>query len=376
LRVALLIQDLEFGGTQRYAINLVKHLNRSIFNPELWVLRGGMEMFPLAEDAGITPIWLSQCRRVGLYSLIHLTGRLFRCRPDILYTLTVVPNIWGRILGRVTKVPVIVSGWRSLFPRQHERFLWRLGSRTICNASVLKNIMVKSYGVKPNRIAMVSNGVDTEFFTSVHQEKPLDPLLLYVGRLVPEKDPLTLLEAFRTILNLFPSARLRMIGDGPLKGKIDNFLLERQLQQSVSLMKGIVDLRPEMAKAWVLVVSSFREASPNVILEAMASGLPVVAPRVGGIPEMVLHGRTGFLFEPSRPESLAHFLSILLRDEPLRRSMSTQARKRVLNCFSLDRMVRETERVLLETVQERCSNEHGPRVQGPRSKIFGTGGAV
>ncbi|MDD5203942.1 MAG: hypothetical protein PHS17_00900, partial [Desulfobacterales bacterium] len=70
-------------------------------------------------------------------------------------------------------------------------------------------------------------------------------------------------------------------------------------------------------------------------------------------PEMVLHERTGFLFEPSIPESLAYFLTTLLRDEPLRRSMSAAARKRALDCFTLERMVRKTESVLLETVQDR-----------------------
>jgi glycosyltransferase involved in cell wall biosynthesis len=257
------------------------------------------------------------------------------------------------MLGRITKVPVIVSGWRGLFPRQHERFLWRLCNRTICNASVLKRIMVEIYGVNPGHIAVVPNGVDSSFFLSDHREKSSDPLILFVGRLVPEKDPLNLLEAFLMILNLFPSARLSMIGDGPLSGRIETFLREHQLQHRVSLQRGIVDIRPDMAKAWVLAVSSVQDASPNVILEAMASGLPVVASRVGGIPEMVLHERTGFLFEPSNPESLAYFLTTLLRNEPLRRSMSAVARKRVMDCFTLERMVRETERVLLETVQDR-----------------------
>lgn len=353
LRVVLLIQDLEFGGTQRYAINLVKHLNRSLFEPELWVLRGGMNMARPAREAGIAPTWLSPYRAVGLSSLFQLTRRLLLYRPDILYTLTVVPNIWGRMLGRITKVPVIVSGWRSLFPRQHERFLRRLCNRTICNASVLKRIMVEIYGVNPGRIAVVPNGVDSSFVLSDPREESTDPLILFVGRLVTEKDPLTLLRAFQIVLTRFPSARLRMIGDGPLRGRIETFLRERRLQHRVSLHRGTVDIRPDMAKAWVLAVSSVQEASPNVILEAMASGLPVVAPRVGGIPEMVLHERTGLLFEPSKPESLACFLTILLRNEPLRRSMSAAARKRVMDCFTLEQMVRETERVLLETVQDR-----------------------
>jgi len=349
----LLIQDLEFGGTQRFALNLMKHLDRSIFHPELWVLRGGTQMLRPAGEAGITPLWISRGKRVGIHSLFQLAGSLLRRPPDILYTLTVVPNIWGRMLGRITKVPVIVSGWRSLFPRQHERLLWRLCDRTICNASALKRIMVESYGVDPGHISVIPNGIDSGFFHPGRLEESTDPLILFVGRLVPEKNPMNILEAFRMILNLFPSARLCMIGDGPLRGRVETFIRVHRLQHRVSLQRGAADIRPYMAKAWVLAVSSVQEASPNVILEAMASGLPVIASRVGGIPEIVQHGRTGFLFEPYNPESLASFLTTIFRNEPLRQSMSAAARKRVMDCFTLERMVRETERVLLETVQAR-----------------------
>ncbi|MCF6290727.1 MAG: glycosyltransferase [Desulfobacterales bacterium] len=348
-RLVVLLQDLEFGGTQRYALHLLKHLDRNLFSPELWILRGGDDMLPLARETNVRIIHLSRSARVGPFALVHLFCRLLLTRPRILYTLTVVPNIWGRIMGTLVRVPAIVSGYRNLLPRQHEKWLWRLSKRTICNAEILRKIMTRRFSVPPDRIAVIPNAVDPDIFHPVSAPVDAPPTVLFVGRLVTDKDPLNLLAGFDLVQKKIPTARLLILGNGPLKKNLQRAISSRGLSSRVKLIAGTADIRPFLKQATVFTLPAVTgEGSPNVIIEAMATGLPVVATPIGGIPELVDEGRTGLLVKPNDPQALADALSRLLMDQHLRVEMGRRARERVLAHHSLNSMVRRTEAVFLE----------------------------
>lgn len=353
IRIAVLLQDLEFGGTQRYAIHLLKHLSKDLFKAELWVLRGGSDMVPAAEEAGISIRHLSHDTRVSPASLAALARRLLTDRPEILYTLTVVPNIWGRVFGRIARVPVVVSGYRNLLPRQHERWLWRLSDKIICNAEILKRVMVSKFLVDPERIAVVPNAVDTDFFKPKQDESRKSKTVLFMGRLVAEKDPLNLLEGFRLAAREVPDATLDIVGNGPLKPKIEERIRDYYLESRIRLLPATADVRPAFSKASVFTLPSASEASPNVVIEAMAMGLPVVGTRVGGIPELIENGRTGILVNPGDPRGLADALTSLLTSNDRGSEMGQAGRKRVLAHHSLEYMVSRTEEVLLEAAGEK-----------------------
>lgn len=351
--IVFLLQDLEFGGTQRYTIQLLKYLDRGLFSPHLWVLRGGMDMALMAEKAGVRPVRLSSTPRVGPHSLVNLAWRIFKHRPHILYTLTVVPNIWGRLFGTILKVPVIVTSWRGLFPKQYESLMWPLSRRIICNAKVSKEIIIRRHQVDPRRIVFIPNAVDTGFFCPNRGQKANEPTVLFVGRLVRDKDPLTLLEAFRLTARSIPDARLDIVGNGYLKGKLEAFIRRHSLEPRVRLLPGQQDIRPFLSRAWVFALASVRDASPNAVLEAMACGLPVVASRVGGIPELVRDGDTGIILEPANPVALANALIGLLENKSKQRLMGQRGRARAQTHYAMEDMVRETERVLMGEVDRR-----------------------
>jgi glycosyltransferase involved in cell wall biosynthesis len=352
LKLVLLLQDLEFGGTQRYALHLLKHLDRKLFSPQLWVLRNGLEMAPLAREAGVSPFWLSRSSWVSPLALLELVRNLARERPHILYTLTVVPNIWGRLFGSAVQVPVIISSWRDLHPKQYESWMWHLSSRIICNAGMLKGEIVQRHKVAPQRIAVVTNGVDTDFFRPKRQMKAHQPTVLYLGRLSHEKGLFTLLHGFRRTLREIPEVRLLILGNGRLQEELARTIHRHSLEDRITLLPGTSDPRSYLNQSWVLALGSAREASPNVVLEAMASELPVVAPAVGGIPELVDHGRTGLLYEPGNVAALADNLIMLLKNPALQRFMGQQGRQKVCSCFTLEQMILKTEQVLLEAVRE------------------------
>ena len=341
VRLVVLLQDLEFGGTQRYALQLLKYLDREKFAAELWLLRGGLDLMPDASAAGIEVVQLSNARRAGPLSLVRLGWRLWRRRPDLLYTLTGVPNIWGRLFAGVLRIPV-VTGYRSLHPKQGERWLHYLSNRIIADASALKEVMVTRFGVDSERIAVIPNAVDAEFFTPDRTAQSPEPLIVCVARSVAEEDFPTLLEAFRLVQREVPDACLDIVGAGPLA---------LPSVAKIRLLPPVNDVRPYLRRAKVFVLASASEASSNAITEAMACGLPVVAPRAGGVPELVIHAETGLLVPPGDPAALAAALVSLLRDEPRCEALGAAGRERGSAMFSIPEMMRRSEAIFLEVAQ-------------------------
>lgn len=359
IRLVVLLEDLEFGGTQRYAVQLLKQLDRTMFAPEVWTLRGGEEFLPELQANGVKVVYLTKGRQVGPRGLLRLALQLWRNRPELLYTLTVLPNIWGRLFAGLMGIPV-VSGYRNLHPRQHEQLLHRLSRRIIANAEALKHEMVEHLGVPPERIAVIANAVDADDF-SPHAESRSDvPLVVCIARQERQKDIPTLLSAFRRVQVAIPEARLEIVGNGSLRF---------EAPPNTAFLPGRRDIQLCLRRAWLLVLSSAAdEGMPNAVLEAMACGLPVVATNVGGVPELVVHGKTGLIVPPGDPEALSDALISLLRDGELRQSMGKAGRQRALAEFSIPRMVQQTETVLREVVPTRSNMDgNGGRQDSARA---------
>lgn len=350
VNLTVLLQDIDFGGTQKYALNLIEHLDRNLFNPQLWLMRGGEDQIAQARAAGVEPIYLSRRPNVGPAAIARLYARLMKVRPQLLYTLTVVPNTWARLFGLFFKIP-IVSGCRGSIPGQ-EKILWRVSRRIICNAEDQRRILIDRIKADPKRLAVIPNAVDTQRFKPQPLRKSKDPTIIFIGRLHDVKDPFGLLEAFKLVLKDLPRARLIMLGDGPLEEDLKIEISRSNIESRVTIHPGASDIRPFLDQARLMALASVREASPNVILEAMAAGLPVVATNVGGIPELVDEGKTGFLVPPGNPQALARAMAVILKDQNLQQDLSRNSRDRAVNQHSLPQMARKTEQVLLEALPE------------------------
>jgi glycosyltransferase involved in cell wall biosynthesis len=347
-RLVFLLEDLEYGGTQRQALELARRLDRSRFQVELWVLRAGDDLAPVAREWSLPVDWMARSGWVGPQSLLGLGKRLWRDPPDLLMLLTVIPNIWGRLWGMLARVPLVVGNCRGgAAPwRQHERWLWPCADHILCNSNSLKEFLVSRYGLPPARLTVVPNGVDTEFFQPNPNGRPQGPpVLLSVARLVPDKDHDTLLGAFSQLSRHHPEAELWLVGNGPRRPVLEQKVLDLGISGQVKFIPGEQDLRPLYHQADLFVLSSVAEALPNVVLEAMAAGLPGVATRVGGVPEAVVSEATGLLVAPRDVSGLAGALGRLLDDPEARHTMGRQGRLRVLESFSFPAMVRRHEDV-------------------------------
>ncbi len=348
LRVVFLLQDLLFGGTQRQTLELAHRLDRRRYRAELWVLMAGDDLVPMARSLGLPLTWLSRRSWVGPETLANLWRRLQKTPVDGLMLLTVVPNIWGRILGRLAGVPVIIGNCRggAAPRRQHERWLWPLADHLICNSAALKTELSRHCGEPPGRVTVIHNGVDPDYFRPPAAPGRHPARVLSVGRFVPDKDHATLLRAFALVLRDHPGAELWLVGDGPGREASRQLAADILPPGKVRFFPGQEDLRPFYQQAGLFVLSSVQEALPNVVLEAMAAGLPVVATRVGGLPELVAPGRTGWLAPPRDPAALAAAISQVLADPLTRQAFARAGRELAARDFSLSAMGRAHEEVL------------------------------
>jgi glycosyltransferase involved in cell wall biosynthesis len=352
----LLLQDLKFGGTQRQTLELARRLDPARFQVEIWVMTAGDDLTPLAREWGIPVVRLARQAVVGPLALINLWRRLHRQPPDLLMLLTVVPNIWGRILGRLARVPVIVGNCRGGGApwRQHEWLLWPLMDHLFCNASALKAELTLRYKIPASKITVILNGVDTEFYRPAPASpRPNPQVILSVARLVPDKDHDTLIAAFSQVSAAFPQAELWLLGNGPRLAAIEALAARTLPPGRVRFWPGQPDIRSFLHQACLLVLSSRYEALPNVVLEAMAAGLPVAATRVGGLPELVVPGRTGWLVPPGDAPALAAAMSQALGDAEAREALGRTGREIAVADFSLEAMTRRYETVLSSLLKDR-----------------------
>ena len=339
-RTVFLLQDLCTGGTQHQTLALAAGLDRARFAPELWTLSGPTELDALARGRGLPVRHLGGKTFPGLGSFVSLWRELGHEKPDIFFLCTALPNIWGRIAGLLRKLPLVLGSCRGggAPVRQHERWLWRLTRHIVCNSPALVEVMA-GIGVPREHMSCIANGVDTRRFQPGGLPfSRREPILLCVARLVEDKDHACLLDAFAKVLACMPEARLRLVGEGPLEAKLRARMAQEPLAARVELLPATTDVAACCRSARVFALSSRQEGTPNVLLEAMASGLPVVATRVGGVP-FLLGEDNGLTVPAGDADSLAEGLVRVLRDPELAQRMGKAGRARAERDFSFSAMI-------------------------------------
>ena len=237
--------------------------------------------------------------------------------------------------------------------RQHEWVLRRLADHLLANSRVMKEILVKKYRARPEQVTVIPNGVDIDFFGDLTPAGPPNRrVVLSIGRLVPDKDQATLIRAFQKVSPFYPEAELWLVGRGPRQPALERLARDGGGDPRIRFFPPTRDLRPFWREAALFALSSVYEGLPNVVLEAMAAGLPVVATRVGGVPEAVVPGETGLLVPPRKVEALAAALDHLLSHPEAAAALGKAGRRRARQYFSFSAMVQRHEAVFCRLLGE------------------------
>jgi glycosyltransferase involved in cell wall biosynthesis len=216
------------------------------------------------------------------------------------------------------------------------------------------------------RIRVIRNGIDTSRFNPARREtarhrlglREEDVAIGAVGRLVPVKDQATLLAALSQLKKEGAPFRAFLAGDGPLLDGLSAQARDGGIADQIVFLGARADIEDVLAAYDVFVLSSVSEGLSNTILEAMSTGLPVVATRVGGADELVEHDHTGVLVPPSDSPAMAAAIRRLLENQQLRKSMGAAGRRRAETEFSLTRMIASYEDLYLELAGMRRRSAH------------------
>lgn len=278
-----------------------------------------------------------------LYDIIR---ELKKDLPDIIHSAHFYTNLYATISARIVGVKGIgaIRGDLLAELKKPTLFAWlNLMVPGFLIANSRKAIeSVARYGLRTKSIYLLENVVDTGLFQPIGNKKQClrSPnsrvCIICVGRLTKEKRVDIFLRALAGIYQRTPSVRAKIIGGGPLRKSLEDLSRELHLgPDTVEFMGEVEDVASFYQQADILVLTSDFEGMPNVVLEAMAAGLPVVATNAGAVPDIMYNCHTGYILPVGDTDGFIHYILRLVRSSGLRQKMGNTARALVEKCFSL-----------------------------------------
>jgi sugar transferase (PEP-CTERM/EpsH1 system associated) len=360
--VVHIIHRLAVGGLENGLVNLINGMPPAQYRHAIVCLTDYTDFRERIRDKRVPIIALHKKEGHDLGVYVRLWRVLRHLRPALVHTRN-LSGLEHLVLAALARIPGRIHGehGRDIYDLDGTNIKYNLLRRAIkpfvqhyIAVSVdLAEWLVHTVGADRRRVTQIYNGVDMQRFTPrVGPRPPLGPegfasqatlVVGTVGRMHAVKDQLTLVRAFLHMLSTVPQARawlrLVIIGDGPLREEARQ-LLHTASAESLAWLPGERQDGPDIMRALdVFVLPSLREGISNTILEAMASGLPVVATRVGGNPELVQEGHTGQLVPPADPVAMATAIWVYSRDRDLAVCHGRAGRQRVESHFSMAAMV-------------------------------------
>lgn len=357
------VYSFDTGGLENGIVNLINRMSPQVFRHAIVALTNCSPQFCdriTRDDVHFIAMNKAPGHALKLYPALH---RLFKdLKPAIVHTRnlaaleTVIP-------ARTAGVPVRIHGehgWDVSDPEGNShryriaRRLYRpFVSHYVALSGHIEKYLVNAIGVPRDRISRICNGVDTDRFHPTETGRGLLPgsplnesglrVIGTVGRLQAIKDQRNLIRAFALLLERMPASaddlRLMVVGNGPLRREIEAEMLRLGVTDKVWLAGERADIPEVLRSMDIFVLPSRAEGISNTVLEAMASGLPVVATDVGGSSELVVSSRTGILVPARDPDLLADALAAYLTDPAQASAHGRAGRDRVQAEFSLDGMV-------------------------------------
>ena len=377
VRLLEFLTSFTAGGTERQIVNLMKGLDRSHFALSIGCqLRSGKfvdEVLALGAPLREYAITSFKDPRT-LRQIVRLARDMRRDAVQIVHSHNFYANVFAVPAARLARTPVVIASVRDMgiYQTRAQRVLHRmacaLADRIIVNADAIRRSLV-AQGLPPRKIVVIPNGLDmTPFDTlapAAHLREELRvaadaPLVVLVARLNALKGVADFLDAAAQVLRAVPTVKFVIVGDDWVSRRgevVADTAYRRALGRQVTTLgldAHVVftgfrrDIPALLSEAAVSVLPSHSEGLSNTLLESMAAGAPVVATDVGGNPEVVRHGVTGLLVPPRAPAALAGAIVTILTDRDLADRFGRAGRRRVIQDFSLDRMIARTEDFYLE----------------------------
>lgn len=353
LQICQVLHSLECGGAERLAVRLGEKLARRCSVSFCLLDAAG----PLADAIRETRIPVEIIgRRPGLdLACARRLRRRWRLdRPSVVIAHQYTPFVYAILARRlVERVPIVYVEHGRFYPDRRRlrrvlfnRLVLRSYDRIIAVGDAVRKALVTYEGFSPRRISVIYNGVNVAEFANARSSRAQirraleiqdqEVVFIHVARFDPLKDHITAVRAFAKLTDT-PS-RLLLVGDGPTKPEVDSLVRGLGLEKRTIALGFRTNIPELLAAADVFVLTSLTEGIPVTVIEAMATGLPVIATAVGGIPELIAHAREGLLVPPRDAEALAAAMRLLCEDRELRGRLGRAAHEKALRQFTEEKM--------------------------------------
>ena len=365
-----MLTNFHIGGTERQVANLARGIDSSQFDLHLACLHNSGELLAELETLRVPR---SEFRIGRLYSPktlwqgVRLAQYVRRNLIQIVHSYGFYPNVFTVPVARLAGASIVVASIRNtcdlLTPLQRrlQKLVCRLADCVLVNAEAIRENLVEE-GYDPSKIVVIRNGITLSRFAKreraavIRQELGFPPTARLVGvfsRLNPMKGIPYFLDAATVLAERFPDVCFLVVGDGAIRQELEEQARRMGLGRRIAFTGFRSDVPELLSEAAVSVLPSLSEGTSNTLLESMAAGIPVIATRVGGNPEVIEDGVSGLLVPPRDSAALAAATARLLEDEALAARLGEAGMRRVSELFSIEGSVHETEHLYQRLVEAR-----------------------
>ena len=358
------------GGAEEHMLTLLRGLDRTYFRMLLVCPSELAEKLRPDLPSDVELLALCLQKPFQIRAAWRLGMILRKKRVDVLHSHLFFSSLFASPIGWLCRIPLILEtthlserwrhGWfKSRFTV--DRFAGRFVDRYVAVSEANAHYLAEEKCLPRDKIVVIRNGCDLRRFDPDHRPpaglkaslgfNEDDPVLVIAARLEPQKGHLVLLRAMQSVRVAFPRVRLVCLGDGCLRNELETQVREKGLEGSVRFLGYQSNVTDWLALACLTVLPSFWEGLPLSAIESLAAGCPMVATAVDGTPEAVINGETGFTVPPGDPESLASAICRMLRQPELRRIMGAAGRKWVMEHFSEQQQIRQTQDLYQNAVE-------------------------
>jgi glycosyltransferase involved in cell wall biosynthesis len=370
IRLLTMVTNFKIGGTERQVANIALRIDSTRFDLHLACMQNFGELSSELEHLkvprpqfNIGPLY---ALRTG-WQAIRMARYVRKNGVQIVHSYGFYPNVFAVAATRLAGRPIVIASIRDmgddLTPLQKnlQRAVCRWADCILVNAEAIRQRLI-SQGYRPDNIVVIRNGIMLSRFDEaraaagsarVREElnlPPACPIIVVFCRLNQMKGVDYFLDAAAVVARRFPDVRFLIAGDGAHKGELEQQADRMGLRDRTVFTGFRCDVPALLAEASLSVLPSLSEGLSNSLLESMAAGVPAIAARVGGNPEVIADEETGILVPPRDSAALAGAMTRLLENPELARRFGEAGRRRVEEHFSVERSVRETESLYRELV--------------------------
>jgi glycosyltransferase involved in cell wall biosynthesis len=371
IKLLMMLTNFNIGGTERQVTDLALRIDLSRFELHLACMRNSGELLrelePLQAPRPVFQIGRLYAIRT-LWQAVRLALYIKRNLIQIVHSYGYYPNVFAVPAAKLARASVVIASIRDKgdvltpFKRRLQKLVCRLADCVLVNAEAIRETLI-AQGYRPDNIVVIRNGValpscgERQKGAALRQAlgfDPSTPVVMVFSRLNRMKGVEYFLDAAAMVASRIPVAQFLIVGDGASRPELEKYAAHLGLAERIAFTGFRTDGRDLLLGVSVSVLPSLSEGLSNSLLESMASGVPVIAARVGGNPEIVEDGVSGFLVPPRDAVALAGAIITLLEHRELASRFGEAGRRRVAELFSMERSVGEVERLYQRLVETRA----------------------